>query len=89
MGGEVIRLLNFQNEAVVLDGASGTGEPGMSIAARLRGGQEMMTDLSDDMLSSAQANAARRGFTSIKTKACAACELPVWVYVLPGHATDR
>ena len=50
MGDEIIRLLNPQRTDVILDVASGTGEPGLTIAAKLSGGKVIITDLADHML---------------------------------------
>ncbi len=76
MGDEIIRLLGPANGDVVLDVAAGTGEPGLSIAARLKGGQVIITDLAEDMLAIARENAARRGIKNIETRVCDVCELP-------------
>ena len=37
MGDEIIRLLHPKNDDLVLDVAAGTGEPGLTIASRLKG----------------------------------------------------
>ncbi len=76
MGDEIIRLLNPKNDNVVLDVASGTGEPGLTIATMLNGGKVIITDLSDDMLKIAKENGADRGITNIETRACDVSELP-------------
>ncbi len=70
MGDEIIRLLNPKNDNVVLDVASGTGEPGLTIATMLNGGKVIITDLSDDMLKIAKENGAERGITNIETRVC-------------------
>src|SRR5260221_1745622 len=61
VGEEIIRLINPQNEDIILDVAAGTGEPGLTIASMLKGGKVIITDLSDDMLKIANENAAQRG----------------------------
>lgn len=76
MGVEIIRLLRLRNDAVVLDVASGTGEPGLSIAAGLSNGKVVLTDLAEDMLKIARENAVERGINNIETVACDVCELP-------------
>lgn len=76
MGNEIIRLLNPQNNDVILDVASGTGEPGLTIAAKLSGGKVIITDLADDMLEIARQNATLRGIKNIETVTCDVCELP-------------
>ncbi|WP_316636438.1 methyltransferase domain-containing protein [uncultured Flavobacterium sp.] len=76
MGDEIIYLLDPQKNDVILDVASGTGEPGLTIAEKLSGGRVVMTDLADDMLKIARENAALKGIKNIETVACDVCELP-------------
>ena len=76
MGTEIIRLLKPKGKDLVLDVAAGTGEPGLTIATMLTGGNVIITDLSDDMLVIARENAARRGIKNIETRACEVCEMP-------------
>jgi ubiquinone/menaquinone biosynthesis C-methylase UbiE len=60
----------------VLDVASGTGEPGLSAAARVPQGKVAITDLAEKMLRVAEENAARRGITNVETRQCDAGALP-------------
>jgi len=60
----------------VLDVASGTGEPGLSAAARARQGKVIITDLAEQMLRVAEENAARRGLTNVETRQADAGALP-------------
>jgi len=76
MGVEIIRLLNPQDHDVILDVASGTGEPGLTIATKLNGGKVILTDLAEDMLTIARENAIQRGIKNIETVTCDVCELP-------------
>jgi len=76
MGNEIIRALSPKDKDVVLDVAAGTGEPGLTIASKLKGGKVVITDLAQDMLAIAKENAARRGIQNIETRACDVCELP-------------
>jgi ubiquinone/menaquinone biosynthesis C-methylase UbiE len=76
MGDEIVRLIKPGGQDVILDVASGTGEPGLTIASMLKGGKVVITDLSDDMLKIARDHAAKRGITNIETRACDVCELP-------------
>ena len=76
MGDEIIRLLNPQKTDVILDVASGTGEPGLTIAAKLSGGKVIITDLADHMLEIARENAESRGIYNIETVTCDVCDLP-------------
>lgn len=76
MGDEIIRLLNPESNEFVLDVASGTGEPGLTIASKLSGGKVILTDLAGDMLQIARENASLRGIKDIETVTCDVCELP-------------
>ena len=76
MGNEIIRLLELKDADIVLDVASGTGEPGLSIAKKLSGGKVVLSDLSENMIKVAEENAARRGIENIDTAGCDICELP-------------
>ncbi len=76
MGDAIIEELNLNDTDYVLDVASGTGEPGLSIASQLRNGRVIITDLADDMLVVAHENAAKRGIRNVEFSACDVCELP-------------
>jgi ubiquinone/menaquinone biosynthesis C-methylase UbiE len=76
MGDEIIHLLNPKGTDMVMDVASGTGEPGLTIAAKLRGGIVVATDLSEGMLKVARENAQRRGIKNFEITACDVSELP-------------
>ena len=76
MGDEIIQLIKPKDSDVVLDVASGTGEPGLSIATMLRGGKVVATDLAEGMLEVALENAVRRGIKNFETLICDVCELP-------------
>jgi ubiquinone/menaquinone biosynthesis C-methylase UbiE len=83
LGDEIIRLIKPKDVDVVLDVASGTGEPGLTIATKLKGGIVVVTDLSEGMLEVAHGNAARRGIKNLEFAACDASELP-----FPDHSFD-
>lgn len=76
IGDEIIGLLQLQDTDTVLDIAAGTGEPGLTIATKVKSGRVIITDLAEDMLSIARNNAQQRGITNIETIACDVCELP-------------
>lgn len=76
MGNEIIRLLRPKDGEVVMDAASGTGEPGLTIATMIPGGKVVITDLADHMLEIARGNAQQKGIVNIETIACDVCELP-------------
>ncbi len=76
MGNEIIRMLNPKDADLVLDVASGTGEPGLSIAKKLGSGKVVISDLSEKMIRIAGEKAARSGTKNIETAVCDVCELP-------------
>jgi SAM-dependent methyltransferase len=59
-----------------LDIAAGTGEPGLTIAAKAPAGRVVLTDLAPEMLEVAARRAAAQGITNVETRACSAEELP-------------
>ena len=76
IGKEMIRLIHPQDEQLILDIAGGTGEPGLSIAKKLRKGKVVITDIAAGMLEIAKENASRRGITNVDTVVCDVSELP-------------
>lgn len=76
MGDEIIRLIDVDKDALVLDIAGGTGEPGLTIASKMKNGKVVISDLSEDMLAVARENAAARGIKNMETRVCDVCELP-------------
>ena len=76
MGDEIIRRIQPKDGDTILDVASGTGEPGLTIASTMKTGKVILTDLAEDMLAITRENAARRGIKNIETRACDVCELP-------------
>jgi len=76
MGNEIVRMLNPKDADMVLDVASGTGEPGLSIAKKLGAGKVVISDLSEKMIRIAEDKAARSGIKNIETAVCDVCELP-------------
>ena len=60
----------------VLDVASGTGEPGLSAAARSPDGKVTITDLAPQMLRVAEEKAARRGLRNVEFRQADAGALP-------------
>ena len=72
----IINALKPTGEQLILDIASGTGEPGLSIAALLTNGKVIMTDLSEEMLYIARENTSKKGSTNVEFRACDVCQLP-------------
>ncbi len=75
-GDEIIQRLKLKETDVVLDVAAGTGEPGLTIATRVKKGKVIITDLADDMLVIAHNNATLRGIENVEFNACDVSELP-------------
>jgi ubiquinone/menaquinone biosynthesis C-methylase UbiE len=76
MGDEIIQQLNPERDDVVLDIASGTGEPGLTIANLVKNGKVVITDLAEDMMEIARENALLRGIKNIETLTCDVTEMP-------------
>jgi ubiquinone/menaquinone biosynthesis C-methylase UbiE len=76
MADEIIHLIKPKDTDLVLDVASGTGEPGLTIASMLNGGRVVAIDLAEGMLEVALENATRRGIKNFEVVASDVCELP-------------
>ncbi|GAB3495967.1 hypothetical protein GCM10027341_14060 [Spirosoma knui] len=76
MGDEIINALALNDTDIVLDVASGTGEPGLTIASLVTNGKVVITDLAEGMLDVARDNATRKGITNYETVVCDVCDLP-------------
>ncbi|MDQ3016839.1 MAG: class I SAM-dependent methyltransferase, partial [Bacteroidota bacterium] len=75
-GEEIINMLHLKDHDVVLDVATGTGEPGLTIASRYPKNKVIGTDLSEDMLAVAQENAMLRGIPNFYTECSDISQLP-------------
>jgi Methylase involved in ubiquinone/menaquinone biosynthesis len=76
MGDAIIEELNIKEDDTVLDIASGTGEPALTIASMAKKGKVIATDVADQMLAIAKENAATKQLNNFETKVCDVCELP-------------
>jgi ubiquinone/menaquinone biosynthesis C-methylase UbiE len=76
VGAAMIERIGIANGQQHLDIASGTGEPGLSIAARATGGHVVLTDLSAEMLGVATRRAHDQGIMNFATRVCSADDLP-------------
>jgi ubiquinone/menaquinone biosynthesis C-methylase UbiE len=76
MGEEIIRSLKLKETDVVLDIATGTGEPGLTIAGIVKKGRVTGTDISEGMLAVARENAEKRGINNFETVYCDVTEMP-------------
>jgi len=75
-GDEIIRHLNLKETDVVLDVAAGTGEPGLTIASKIKKGKVIITDLADEMLVIAHENAIHQGIKNVEFSVCDVTEMP-------------
>jgi ubiquinone/menaquinone biosynthesis C-methylase UbiE len=75
-GEAIIDKLRVKETDVVLDVATGTGEPGISLAKIAKKGRVIGADISEGMLAVARENAAKQGVTNYSTQAADACEIP-------------
>ncbi|WAC14042.1 class I SAM-dependent methyltransferase [Dyadobacter pollutisoli] len=75
-GQEIIDSLHLRDTDVVLDIAAGTGEPGLTIASKVKKGKVVITDLAEEMLVVARENKERKGIDNVEFVACDVCELP-------------
>ena len=72
----MIERLDIAESHHCLDIASGTGEPGLSIAKLVPNGRVVLTDLAGEMLDIAERRAGAQGITNIETRVCSADDLP-------------
>lgn len=76
VGTAMIERLDIAEDQQHLDIASGTGEPGLSIARLAPKGRVVLTDLVAEMLDVAARRAELQGITNIETTVCSADDLP-------------
>jgi ubiquinone/menaquinone biosynthesis C-methylase UbiE len=76
IGDAIIKALNIKSNDVVLDIASGTGEPALTIASLVTNGEVYATDLSDEMLNIARTYADERNINNIEFKVANVSNLP-------------
>ena len=76
VGAAMIERLDIAEDRQYLDIASGTGEPGLSIAELSPNGRVVLTDLAPEMLDIAARRARAQGLANIETKVCSADDLP-------------
>jgi ubiquinone/menaquinone biosynthesis C-methylase UbiE len=76
MGDAIIKALSIESNDIVLDIASGTGEPAFSIAAIAKDGEVYATDLSEEMLTIARSYADESNINNIAFKVADVSDLP-------------
>jgi SAM-dependent methyltransferase len=75
-GTAIVEHLGITDDQVHLDIASGTGEPGLTVAAMAPKGRVVLTDLSPEMLEVAKRRAEAKGIANVETRVCDAQDLP-------------
>ena len=76
VGAAMIDRLGIVDDSQHLDIASGTGEPGLSIAKLALNGRVVLTDLVPEMLQIASRRADAQSVANIETRVCSADDLP-------------
>ena len=76
VGDEIIKQLALKDNHIVLDVASGTGEPGLTIAEIVSKGKVIGIDLSEGMLETAKEHAESRGISNYQTETGDVSKLP-------------
>jgi len=76
MGEAMITSLELKDGDRVLDIATGTGEPGLTIARLIPNGKVTGTDIAEDMLAIAAENARAKGIDNYQTENADVCQLP-------------
>lgn len=76
IGEKILELARLEDDALVLDVATGTGEPGLSAAARIGGGKVIGTDIAEEMVKIANANAKRKGILNYEAQVADTSHVP-------------
>ena len=76
VGAAMIDSLDIAVDQQHLDIASGTGEPGLSIARLAPSGRVVLTDLAPEMLAVAERRAKAQAIANVATQVCSADDLP-------------
>jgi len=84
IGDAIVASLEPRMAEHVLDVATGTGEPGLTIATKVTGGRVTGFDISEGMIEVARENAAVRGIINYKGMVGDVCDLP-----FPDNSFDK
>jgi SAM-dependent methyltransferase len=76
VGDAIVEALAIAEDQQHLDIASGTGEPGLTVARLAPQGRVVLTDISPEMLDVATRRAAAQGIGNVETRVCSADDLP-------------
>lgn len=76
VGEKLIADVNLKDGYLVLDAATGTGEPGLSIAKKFVKAHVMGSDVAEDMLAIAESKSRSLGLRNYEIRACSESSLP-------------
>jgi SAM-dependent methyltransferase len=76
VGAAIVNSLDLADDQLHLDIASGTGEPGLTIAKHCPKGQVVLTDLAAEMLAIAARRASAQGIGNAEMAVCSGDDLP-------------
>jgi SAM-dependent methyltransferase len=76
VGTAIVERLDIADDQQHLDVASGTGEPGLTVAKLAPRGHVVLSDLAVEMLDVATRRANAQGITNVETTVCSADDLP-------------
>ncbi len=76
IGEKLLKLAELKDGYVVLDVATGTGEPGLTAAKRIGSGRVIGIDLSQEMVKLAQDKARMKGIGNYEVRVCDVSALP-------------
>jgi SAM-dependent methyltransferase len=76
VGAAMIDALRIDDDQRHLDVASGTGEPGLTIASIAAHGRVTLTDIAPEMVGAAERSASARQLTNVEVRECSADLLP-------------
>ncbi len=76
VGDKLLELARLREDSVVLDAATGTGEPGLTAAARVKKGKVIGSDIARDMISIAEEKARIAGIKNYEGRVCDESSLP-------------
>ncbi len=76
IGKKLIETVQLREDDIVLDIATGTGEPGLTAATQVKKGKVIGTDVAEAMISLAQENAKKRGISNYHAQVNDASHLP-------------
>ena len=75
VGEAMIESLELRSDQQHLDVAAGTGDPGLTIAARVPSGRVVITDISPGMLAAARRRADAKGLRNVEFEECSVDDL--------------